>query len=258
MIWRGWERGLALLTLVFLYAPIAVLVVFSFNDSRSSAAWQGVSWRWYGELIRDASLWAALHNSLIVASVSSLASTILGVAAALALERRPATTQRMLVAGLLLPLVVPEVMLGISLLLFFVIMHVPLGLLTVTIGHIVFNLPVVLVVMRARLRRLDPALHEAALDLGATPWQALYRVSLPLLWPAIAGALLMAFTVSMDDFIVTFFTAGPGSTTLPLKVYSMIRSGVSPVVNALSASLVLVSMAFLTLALLLQRTRLPE
>jgi spermidine/putrescine transport system permease protein len=130
---------------------------------------------------------------------------------------------------------------------------VPLGLLTVTIGHAAFNLPVVMVIVRARLRKLDPQLEEAARDLGATPWQAFRRVTLPLLRPAIIGAALLAFTVSLDDFVVTFFTAGPGATTLPLKVYSMIKTGISPEINALSAILVVASMALVALSFAMQR-----
>ena len=133
--------------------------------------------------------------------------------------------------------------------------ELPLSLVTVTIGHVVWNVPIVAIITRARLQKLDPRLVEAALDLGATPWQAFRRVTLPLLTPAIIGAVLMAFTLSLDDFIVTFFTAGPGSTTLPLQVYSMVKSGVSPEINALSAILVLISMALIGLSLVLQRQR---
>ena len=142
---------------------------------------------------------------------------------------------------------------GVALLVFFVLIKLPLGLLTVAIGHTVFNLPLVAAMVRARLRRLDPGLEDAARDLGATTWQAFARVTLPLLRPAILGAALMAFTVSLDDFIVTFFTAGPGATTLPLKVYSMIKSGVSPEINALSTVLVVVSMGLIALSLMMQR-----
>jgi spermidine/putrescine transport system permease protein len=152
-----------------------------------------------------------------------------------------------------LPLVIPEIMMGVALMLFFVLVQVPLSLTTVTIGHASLNLPIVAVIVRARLRKLDPKLGEAARDLGATAWQAFRRITLPLLWPAILGAVLLSFTLSLDDFIVTFFTAGPGSTTLPLKVYSMVKTGVSPVINALSAVLVLISMALIALSLVLQR-----
>src|SRR5687768_8775473 len=144
-------------------------------------------------------------------------------------------------------------MLGVSLMLFFVTIKWPLSLVTVTIGHAAFNVPVMMIIVRTRLRQLDAHLLEAAYDLGATPWQAFRRVTLPLLAPAIIGGVLLTLTISLDDFIVTFFTGGPGSTTLPLKVYSMIKSGVSPVINALSTVLVLISMGLIGLSMVLQR-----
>lgn len=249
-----WLRGAGLATMVFLYVPIVVLVVFSFNASRYSAQWQGFTWDWYRLLLRDASLHAAAVNSLIVATVSTALATALGTAAALGLERVPRERAGQVLEGaLLLPLVIPEIMMGVALLLFFVTVKMPLSLATVILGHAAFNVPVVMVVVRARLRRLDPRLEEAAYDLGASPWQAFRRVTWPLLRPGVLGAALMALTISLDDFIVTFFTAGPGSTTLPLKVYSMIKSGVSPEINALSAILVVISMGLVALSLVLQR-----
>jgi spermidine/putrescine transport system permease protein len=241
--------------LVFLYGPIVVLVVFSFNASRLSAGWAGFTTDWYLRLAADASLRTALQNSLLVAVVSTAIAAVLGVAAAVGLERVAAKNRRLVEGAMLLPLLVPEVTLGVALMLFFVTIRVPLGLVTVTLGHAAFNLPVVMVIVRARLRKMDPGLVEAAYDLGASPWQAFRRVTLPLLAPAIAGGILMAFTISLDDFIVTFFTGGPGSTTLPLKVYSMIKSGVSPEINALSTVLVLISMALVALAAMLQRDK---
>jgi len=252
---RVWLRSASLVNLLFLYLPIAVLILFSFNASRLSATWQGGTFRWYLVLVEDQALLAAVHNSLVVAAVSTFLATVLGVSAAVGLERLPAGRRWTVEGALLLPLVIPEVMLGVALLLFFVMIKVPLSLVTVTIGHTVWNVPIVAVIVQARLQKLDSRLVEAALDLGATPWQAFRRVTLPLLTPAIIGAVLMAFTLSLDDFIVTFFTAGPGSTTLPLKVYSMIKSGVSPEINALSAMLVLISMALIGLSLLVQRQR---
>ncbi|MCZ6780849.1 MAG: ABC transporter permease [Nitrospirae bacterium] len=252
---RGWLLGLSLGNLLFLYLPIAVLAVFSFNASSMTARWQGMTLHWYRVMAEDAALLTALQNSLLVALVSTAIATVLGVSAAVSLERSPFRGHRAIEGALLLPLVIPEVMMGVALLLFFVIVKVPLSLVTVTIAHTAFNLPLVLVIVRARLRRLDPRLEEAARDLGATPWQAFRRVTLPLLKPAIVGAVLMAFTVSLDDFVVTFFTAGPGATTLPLKVYSMIKTGVSPEINALSAVLVLISMALIAWSLMFQRTQ---
>lgn len=248
-----WLRSVAIFNLGFLYAPIFVLLVFSFNASRLSATWLGFSWHWYGRLIENGALHTATGNSLLVAVVSTALATLLGIPAAMGLERLARRSQQILGGVLLLPLVVPEVMMGVSLLLLFVMAGMPLGLETVVLGHAVFNLPVVIVIVRAKLRKLDPRLQEAAADLGASPWRILRRVTLPLLRPAILGAVLMAFTVSLDDFIVTFFVAGPGATTLPLKVYSMIKSGVSPEINALSALMVLVSMGLVAFSLALQR-----
>lgn len=246
---------LSVALLVFLYAPVALLIVFSFNASPMSVTWQGVSLRWYEALLSDRAMLDAARNSLLVASVSSALAVLLGTGAAIALERQRRPRLDLLNAALLLPLVIPEVLLGVSLLLFFVLVRMPLGLTTVTIGHVVFNLPLVLIVIQARLRKLDPQLEEAARDLGATPWQAFRWITLPLLRPAIVGAALMAFTVSLDDFIVTFFTAGPGATTLPLRVFSMIKTGITPEVNALSALLVTISMLCIGLSLIVQYHR---
>jgi len=250
---RVWLQGMSLGNVLFLYLPIAVLVLFSFNASRLSATWQGFTLKWYAALAEDRALLAATWNSLLVAVVSTVLATGLGVAVALGLERLGSRSRRVIEGAMLLPLVVPEIMMGVALMLFFVLIKLPLGLPTVIIGHTAFNLPLVMVIVRARLGKLDPRLEEAASDLGATPWQVFRRVTFPLLRPAVVGAALMAFTVSLDDFIVTFFTAGPGSTTLPLKVYSMIKSGVSPEINALSAILVLVSMGLVGLSLAVQR-----
>lgn len=252
---RVWLLIASLANLLFLYLPIAVLILFSFNVSRLSATWQGFTLRWYLALVEDQALLVAVHNSLLVAVVSTFVATVLGVSAAIGMERLPSRRRRTVEGALILPLVIPEVMLGVALLLFFVMIELPLSLLTVTIGHVVWSVPIVAVIVRARLQKLDPRLVEAALDLGATPSQAFRRVTLPLVMPAIMGAMLMSFTLSLDDFVVTFFTAGPGSTTLPLKVYSMIRSGVSPEINALSAILVLISMALIGLSLVFQQQR---
>lgn len=246
-------RLVALFNLSFLYLPIVVLLVFSFNASRLAATWQGFSWNWYGMLIQDSALHAATINSLIVALLSTILVTVLGIPAAVGLDRLRPHDQSAWDGLFLLPFVIPEVMMGVALLLFFVMIGLPLSLTTVILGHTAFNLPVVILIVRAKLRKLDPRLQEAAADLGASLWQVFRRVTLPLLRPAILGAVLMAFTVSLDDFIVTFFVAGPGATTLPLKVYSMIKSGVSPEINALSAIMVVLSMGLVAFSLILQR-----
>jgi len=248
-----WLRSCSVLGLVFLYLPIAVLMVFSLNASRLSAAWQGFSWQWYEILWRDDALRTAVGNSLLVAAVSTVIVMLLGVPAAMGLERVRSRWRGWLEPIVLLPLVIPEVMMGVALLMLFAVLQMPLSLVTVIAGHAAFNLPVVIVVVRARLQKLDPRLLDAAYDLGATPWQGFWRITLPLLVPALLGAMLLAFTISLDDFIVTFFVAGPGATTLPLRVYSMIKSGVSPEINALSAVLVAISMGLVGLSLLIQR-----
>ena len=241
--------------MLFLYVPVFLLIVFSFNTSPMSIVWQGASLKWYDQLFSDRALLEVTQNSLMVAVSSTVVAVVLGTGAAIALERRRGRGSNILNAALLLPLVIPEILMGIALLLFFVMIQVPLGLGTVTIGHIVFNLPLVTLVIRTRLRKLDPQLEEAARDLGATSWQAFRKVTLPLLQPAIIGSALMAFTVSLDDFVVTFFTTGPGATTLPLKVFSMIKTGITPEINALSALLVGISMVLISMSVFLQQKR---
>lgn len=250
---RGWLFGISLGNLLFLYGPVLILIAFSFNASRLTATWHGFTLQWYRELGSDHALLVAVQKSMLVAAVSTAIAAILGVAAAVGLESLSVRKQRVIEGAMLMPLIVPEVMLGVALMLFFVTIKWPLSLVTVTIGHAAFNVPVMMVIVRTRLRKLDAHLIEAAYDLGATPWQAFRRVTLPLLVPAIIGGVLLAFTISLDDFIVTFFTGGPGSTTLPLKVYSMIKSGVSPEINALSAVLVVISMTLVAVAAALQR-----
>lgn len=243
----------SILAMLFLYGPIFVLVLYSFNSAHLSMAWRGTTLKWYAALWHDEALLAATANSLLIAVSSTIGATLLGGLMALGMERMPLRRQQLIEGGLVLPLVIPEVMMGVALMLLFVMLKMPLGLTTVILGHIAFNIPLVTVMIRARLRKLDPALREAAADLGADSWQVFRHVTLPLLRPAVWGAVLVAFTVSLDDFLVTFFTAGPGATTLPLKVYSMIKSGVTPEINALSALLLVISMACVALSLHLQR-----
>lgn len=240
-------------TLAFLYAPIVILIVLSFNASKIGVSWEGFTWQWYGHLMADPELWRATRNSLTVGIISTGVALVLGLGLAVVMECMAFQGKGVLNGILLLPLVIPEVMLGVALLLFFVMIQWPLGLATVIIGHVVFNLPLVAMVIRARLRKIDPVWEEAAQDLGATPWKAFTKITLPLLRPAILGAGLMAFTLSLDDFVVTFFTTGPGATTLPLHVFSMMRTGVSPAINALSAILVSLSMLLIAIALVFQR-----
>jgi len=250
---RSWLVAFSVADLLFLYAPIAILIIFSFNASRLSARWEGFSLQWYAKLFSDEALLSSTLNSLIIATVSTIIATVLGILTALALERQPFRGQAGFESLLLMPIVIPEIMMGVAMLLFFVMIGLPLSLLTITIAHTIFNFPVVALIVRARLRKLDHRLEEAAQDLGATPWQAFRRVTLPLLMPAIIGAVLMAFTLSLDDFLISFFLAGVGSTTLPVKVYGMLKTAVTPEVNALSAVLVVISMVLVTVATWVQR-----
>jgi spermidine/putrescine transport system permease protein len=251
---RGyWLKLAAAGNVLFLYLPIAVLILYSFNASRLSASWQAFTLEWYRLLLTDQALLEATFNSLIVAGLSTVISLILGVMGALGIERLSARYQTAFDGMILLPLIIPEIMMGVALMLLFVTVRLPLSLVTVVIGHVVFNLPLVMVIVRARLRKLDPRLIEAARDLGAGTLQVFRRVTEPMIRPAVIGAGLMALTVSLDDFIVTFFLAGPGAGTLPLRVYSMIKAGISPEINALSAVMVLASMGLITISLLIQR-----
>jgi spermidine/putrescine transport system permease protein len=238
---------------VFLYAPIIVLIVFSFNSSRFVATWGGFSFRWYTKLFQDAAMGVALRNSLIVAFVSTIISTLFGTMTALAMERYDFVGKLSLDALLYLPIIIPEISMAVMLLLFFVMTKITLGLVTIIIAHVAFNISFVTVVVRARLAGLDRRLEEAAQDLYANELKTFWYVTLPLMMPGIVAGALMAFTLSLDDFVITFFTAGPGSTTLPLRVYSMVKLGVTPEINALSSLMILVSMALVMGSLFLQR-----
>lgn len=235
----GWTS----LVLAFLYLPIAVLVVYSFNSSRLNIVWEGFTLKWYGALWANGPLLAALQNSLIIAAVTTAVSIVIGTAGAWLMYRYRFAGHRMIHALISAPIIMPEIIIGISLLSFFSAISMPLGFTTVIIAHVTFCFPFVLVAVQARLQGLDPALEEAALDLGASPFQAFWHVILPSLRPAVVAGGLMAFTLSLDELIVTFFTASARSATLPLKIYGMAKIGLNPMLNALSTLLVLVTVA---------------
>jgi spermidine/putrescine transport system permease protein len=243
---------------LFLYAPIVILIVFSFNSSRFVSTWEGFSLRWYRELVQDAAMMAALKNSLVVALASTVLSTVFGTMVALVMERHRFWGKLAFDALLYLPIIIPDIAMAVMLLLFFVMSRDLLGfpalsLTTIIISHVAFNISFVAIVVRARLVGMDRSLEEAAQDLGANELQTFWHVTLPLLMPGILGGALLAFTLSLDDFVITFFTAGVGSTTLPLRIYSMVKLGITPEINAVSTLLVLVSMTLLFLSLLVQR-----
>lgn len=237
------KRGLEIyagLALAFLHVPLLILIAFSFNASRFTV-WEGFSLRWYGEAFGNPQLAEGLVNSLLIAGVSALLSTVIGTLAAYALWRRGSV---LLSGALYLSLVTPEIVTGVSLLALFQwafrFLHLQLGLHTVIVAHVAFSIVYVVMVIAARLRGYDRALEEAAMDLGASEWRAFRRVTLPLLLPAIAAAALLTLVVSFDDYVITSLVAGVDSETLPMVVYAMARRGVSPVVNAVSALIVLV------------------
>ena len=229
--------------LVFLYLPVLVLVANSFNASRFGGQWEGFSLHWYQRLMERREIWHALGNTLIVAVSATAVSTVLGTTAALALHHWRGGLQQAHYALVCLPLVVPEILTGISLLLFFVALGVQLGLTTIFLAHVSFCISYVAMVVLARLQDFDDALLEAARDLGANGWQAATSVLLPLLAPGIVAGALLAFTLSIDDFVISFFVAGPGATTLPIRIYSMIKHGEPPLINALSTLLIVVTFA---------------
>jgi spermidine/putrescine transport system permease protein len=238
---------------VFLYLPICVLIGFSFNTSRFSVVWEEFTWNWYVKLIEDPLILDALKNSIIVAIVATILSTIIGTLTAYGLYRYRFRGKSLFDGVLFLPIVTPEIVVGISLVIFFVLIHFNLGLTTIIIAHVAFDIPFVMLVVRARLQGMDRSLEEAAMDLGADELTTFFKVTIPQLLPGIIAAALLAFTLSFDDFVITFFVAGVGSTTLPLKIYSMVRLGVSPKINALSALIVLFSIILITISDRLQR-----
>jgi spermidine/putrescine transport system permease protein len=250
---RAAITGSGILGYVFLYAPIVILVVFSFNTSRFVTSWGGFGFRWYGELFQNEAIATALKNSLIVALASTLISTVFGTMVALVMERHQFFGKLAFDALLYLPIIIPDIAMAVMLLLFFVMSSIQLSLATIIIAHVAFNISFVAIVVRARLVGFDRSLEEAAQDLGANELQTFWHVTLPLLLPGILAGALLAFTLSLDDFVITFFTAGVGSTTLPLRIYSMVKLGITPEINAISTLMLLASMILVLASLLLQR-----
>jgi spermidine/putrescine transport system permease protein len=241
--------------LLFLHLPVLVLVIFSVNASRYSVEWTGFTLDWYRQLPGRIDLLRGLRASLIVGTISTLVATVFGTLLALALARRKFPGRRALEGLLYLPIVTPEILVGISLLLLFVFLRVPLGLGTITIAHIAFNIAFVTVVIRARLEGMDRSLEEAALLLGADELTAFRTVTVPQLWPGILAGALLAFTMSFDDYVITSLVAGTGSSTLPVVVYGMVRRNVEPTVNAISTLILLVTSLSIWIAFRLNRDR---
>lgn len=273
-IGKKWLWIQATLAFAFLYLPILILIIYSFNTSKFNAVWRGFTLDWYRSLFSDAGtlgigsssagIWTALNNSLLIAVISTLLATIFGTMIALALERFHFPGRKMVETLVFLPIIMPEIAIGISLLVFFTLVfrivenltgiHLNLGLPTVIIGHVTFNISFVTITVRASLAELDPILEQAAFDLGANEWRTFWRITFPLIWPGIFSGALLAFTLSLDDFVVTFFTTGVGSMTLPLFVYGMIKFAVTPAINAISTLMLLASLLLVVSSLKVKKS----
>jgi spermidine/putrescine transport system permease protein len=225
--------------MLFFYLPIAILVLFSFNQSKLNIVWTGFTFDWYAALWRDAVLVRSLKNSLIVATATTVSAVVLGTGGAWLLHRYRYRASGVLETLVFLPMIVPEVILGVSLLILFVVIGLQLGYTTIVISHVTFCFPFVMAAVQARLAGLDPSLEEAALDLGATPLQAFTKVLVPYLMPAIVSGALMSFTLSLDELIVTYFTASAGTRTLPLEIFGRVKKGLDPSLNAISTVFIL-------------------
>ncbi len=265
---RAALTGSAWLVYTFFYAPIVLLVVFSFSDDRNVGRWGGFTLSWYEDFIQHSQLQNSLWVSIRVAILSTIISVVLGTLSALALERFRFRGKRVFDALLYLPIIIPDVTMAVMMLLFFsetirlgealLGLELTKGFTTITISHIAFNISFVSVVVRARLSGMDENLEEAALDLYATRWKSFRYVTFPQIAPGIAGGALLALTLSLDDVVVTQFASGPGSTTLPVFVFGMIRRGVTPLINAVSVIMLAASVFLVFLSLVVQRLRSGE
>lgn len=223
----------------FLYIPILILVIFSFNNSKLNAVWSGFTLDWYSQLWTNTQVLDAAKITIIVAVVSTIVATIIGTLVSVGMYKYHFKGKSAVDGMLYIPLVMSEIVMGIALLAFFSMVNIPLGIWTLIISHITFCIPFVVIVVRSRLKGFDKSIEEAAMDLGASEWQTFRLITLPVISPAIIASSLLAFTISLDDVIVSFFVAGPGSTTLPLQIFSMVRYGVTPEINALSTLMLL-------------------
>jgi spermidine/putrescine transport system permease protein len=243
---------------VFLYTPIVVVIVYSFNAAKRGGPWMGFTTEWYGTLFSSAEKLSAVRNTLVLATVSTAVSTVLGTMLGYGLSRYSFRGKRLFSWLMYIPIMIPGIVMAVAMLMFFALARnwlgwFELGLPTMIVAHITFQIPFIAIVVRSRLAGLDPAIEEAAHDLGADTWQKFRHVTLPLALPGVMAGAALAFTLSIDDFIVSFFTAGPGATTLPILIYSSVKRGVTSDVNALSTLIVLASILGTIAVTLLQR-----
>jgi len=251
---------LAFALYIFLYAPLVVVVVYSFNSARFGSGWKGFATEWYGVLAHNAQALSAAKNTLVLGLVSTLISTFLGTLLGFGLNRFEFPGKALFKWLLYVPVFIPDIVMAVAMLLFYSIASswfgfLQLGMLTMILAHITFQIPFVAIVVRSRLMGMDSSLEEAAGDLGANEWQTFRYVVLPLLFPGILAGGMLAFTLSLDDFVVSFFTSGPGSTTLPILIYSSVKRGITPDINALSSLMILLSVAGTVAATLIQKRK---
>ncbi len=230
----------AILVYAFIYAPIAVMIVFSFNDQQTNYFWNGFTLDWYEKLFTDSSIVEYLWNSLFIGVAATILSVIIGTIGAVGLVRFEFKLKKLVNNSLYIPIVIPEVVLGISLLVLFDFIKLPLGFLAIILAHVTFCVPFVIIIMRGRLAGLDLSVEEASMDLGANRMVTFFRITLPMLVPGIISGAFMSFTLSIDDVIISNFVSGPYSTTLPVKILSLVKTGLSPEVNALATIMILV------------------
>lgn len=239
-MWGRLSNVYAFLVYLFIYIPIIIMIVYSFNDQKNNYYWNGFTLDWYKKIFTDSDLVGYLGVSLIVAVAATVISIVVGTIGALGLVRFEFKLKSTINNSLFIPIVIPEVVLGISLLMLFEVAHFPLGMTTMILAHATFCIPYVVIIMRGRMSGMDLSIEEASMDLGANRLRTFFRVTLPLLVPGIMSSAFMSFTLSIDDVIISNFVAGPYATTLPVKILSMVKTGLSPEVNALTALMVLV------------------
>ena len=229
------------LVYLFLFLPIIVIVIFSFNTSKMNVTFEGFTIKWYISMFSNRTLMEAFTNTLFIGIVSTLASGVIGTLAAVGMNRFKFKGKKIIEMLLYIPVVIPEIVLGISLLSVFSMISMSLGLVTIILAHITFSVPFVIITVRARLSGFDKSIEEAAMDLGANRFKTFIKITLPIIAPGVLSGAMLAFTLSLDDVVISFFTAGPGSNTLPLKIFSMVKTGVTPEVNALSTLIMIVT-----------------
>lgn len=235
MVMRLVKRSYAFLIFFFLYAPIFVLIAFSFNNSKSRGNWNGLTFRWYAELFRDRQILSALYYTIIIALLASVLATVSGTAAAIGIHNMKSIKKAVIMNLTYLPVLSPDIVTGVSLMILFIFINLKLGFFSLLIAHITFNIPYVILSVLPKLKQLDKNLLEAALDLGASPLYAIRRVIIPEIMSGVITGFLLAFTLSLDDFVISFFTTGSGVSNLSITIYSMARRGINPKINALSA-----------------------